>query len=85
MSSFVIEGHTDDRGSRRYNQELSQLRAESVRQLMIDEYGIAADRIVAKGFGEDNPIADNNTKEGRAKNRRVVAVIETEVTKEALR
>lgn len=65
-----IEGHTDWIGSDAYNQGLSQRRANSVRQYLIDK-GIAPDRLVAVGYGETRPIADNNTVLGRAKNRRV--------------
>jgi OOP family OmpA-OmpF porin len=70
----VIEGHTDNRGSDAYNQGLSQRRADSVRQYLIDKFGISASRLTAKGYGESKPIADNNTAEGRQRNRRVVAV-----------
>jgi outer membrane protein OmpA-like peptidoglycan-associated protein len=65
-----IEGHTDWIGSDAYNQKLSQRRANSVRQYLINK-GIAPDRLVAVGYGETRPIADNNTVLGRAKNRRV--------------
>ena len=69
-----IEGHTDDRGSEDYNQKLSQQRAESVRDYLIDE-GIAAERLIAVGYGEAKPIAPNETKEGRGRNRRVAFTI----------
>lgn len=52
------------------NEKLSDDRAHSVRQYIID-HGIAPDRLTAKGFGDTRPIASNDTKEGRAKNRRV--------------
>jgi len=65
-----IEGHTDSRGSRRYNRRLSNRRARSVRQYMIDQ-GVSGRRMVAKGYGQSKPIATNRTKEGRDKNRRV--------------
>lgn len=65
-----ISGHSDTRGSWTYNQKLSQKRAESVRRYLIEQ-GIAAERLLAKGFGPDKPIADNDTAEGRAANRRV--------------
>jgi outer membrane protein OmpA-like peptidoglycan-associated protein len=70
----VIEGHTDSRGSDTYNQALSQRRADSVRKYLIDKFGISASRLTAKGYGESKPIADNNTAEGRQRNRRVIAV-----------
>ena len=65
-----IQGHTDDRGKRAYNQTLSEKRAQSVRQYLIDK-GIAPDRLTAKGYGPDRPLASNATAEGRAQNRRV--------------
>ena len=65
-----IEGHTDSRGSDTYNQKLSQERAESVRKYLMRQ-GIDRDRLEAAGYGETQPIAENETPEGRAKNRRV--------------
>lgn len=70
INHLRIEGHTDWIGSDAYNQNLSQRRAGSVRKYLIDR-GIAPNRLVAVGFGETRPIADNNTVLGRAKNRRV--------------
>ncbi len=75
-----IEGHTDSAGSEKTSQPLSQKRADAVRKYLIEKSGIAAERLVAKGYGSSRPIADNNTAEGRAKNRRVVATLST-VTK----
>ena len=68
----TIEGHTDSRASIEYNQKLSQRRAEAVRGELI-RYGIEASRLLAVGYGELRPIADNTTTAGQAKNRRVVA------------
>jgi outer membrane protein OmpA-like peptidoglycan-associated protein len=68
-----VAGHTDSRGSDSYNLKLSQRRAETVRNYLIKK-GVAADRLTAKGYGESRPIADNATKEGRFKNRRVELV-----------
>lgn len=65
-----IAGHTDSVGTVDYNHKLSHQRAESVRQYIIAG-GIAAGRITAKGYGEDQPITDNGTEEGKARNRRV--------------
>ncbi len=65
-----IEGHTDSRGSDRYNLTLSKQRAESVRRYLIGQ-GIAPDRLISEGYGETRPIEDNRTSEGRAANRRV--------------
>ncbi len=75
-TKVTVEGHTDDRGRASYNKDLSQKRAEAVRQVLIDEFRIAPSRIEAVGYGEERPIADNGTAEGRALNRRVVGVIE---------
>ena len=73
--SAVIEGHTDSMGPAAKNLQLSQRRAESVRQNLIDHFGIAQERLVAKGFGETRPIASNETPEGRRKNRRVTVIL----------
>lgn len=69
-----IEGHTDNRASDVYNKQLSQRRVDAVKQVLVSRYKIAADRIHAIGYGESRPVASNNTAEGRAQNRRVVAV-----------
>lgn len=71
----VIEGHTDSMGAATTNLQLSQRRAESVRQNLIDHFGIARERLVAKGFGETRPIASNETPEGQRKNRRVTVTL----------
>lgn len=65
-----IRGYTDNTGSTIINNRLSQKRAESVKQWLV-ERGIAPTRVSAKGYGPSSPIADNSTKEGRAKNRRI--------------
>ena len=72
---LVLEGHTDSRGSDVYNQGLSQRRVEAVKQVLISDYGIDANRVRAIGYGEARPIADNDTADGRARNRRVVGVM----------
>jgi outer membrane protein OmpA-like peptidoglycan-associated protein len=69
-----IRGYTDDRGAADYNFELSERRAETVLN-WLRENGIEAKRLSSKGFGESNPIADNNTEAGRARNRRVTFYI----------
>ena len=71
--NIEVAGHTDSRGSDKYNMKLSQRRAEAVRNYLISK-GIAADRLTAKGYGESQPVADNDTDEGRFKNRRVELV-----------
>lgn len=67
---ILIEGHTDNVGNKASNQTLSEQRAASVKTALVNK-GIAADRINTVGYGQDKPIADNSTDEGRAKNRRV--------------
>jgi OmpA-OmpF porin, OOP family len=69
-----IQGHTDSVGNDAFNLKLSQKRAESVRTYLIKQ-GITSDRMTAKGYGENVPIADNRTGDGRAQNRRVEFVI----------
>lgn len=69
-----IQGHTDSVGTEEYNQNLSQRRAESVRQYLISQ-GISADRLSTVGYGESQPITTNETPEGQAMNRRVVLII----------
>ncbi len=68
-----ISGHTDNIASKKYNEKLSQRRAASVKKYIVDKFGIAPDRISAKGYGLTKPIATNKTKEGRAQNRRIEA------------
>ena len=65
-----IQGHTDDKGADAYNMQLSQDRADSVRDYLLSA-GVESDRLVAKGYGETKPIAPNVTSAGQAKNRRV--------------
>lgn len=65
-----IEGHTDNQGERDYNIQLSQERAEAVRSYLVDA-GIDGNRLNARGYGPDNPIASNDTEDGREANRRV--------------
>jgi OOP family OmpA-OmpF porin len=78
--SAVIEGHTCNIGTEEYNMGLSRRRAESVMKHMVDS-GIDPARLKAVGYGESMPIADNNTREGRERNRRVEAEISTVVIK----
>lgn len=74
-SKMVVEGHTDSQGAAAYNQELSQHRAQAVRDYLVTR-GIASDRITAQGFGPSRSIADNTSPEGRANNRRVEIVVQ---------
>lgn len=69
-----VEGHTDSVGSDEYNQQLSEKRAGAVRDYLIQQ-GISTDAIEARGFGKTDPIASNETAEGRQQNRRVEMVI----------
>jgi len=75
LSKMVVEGHTDSQGAAAYNQDLSQRRAQSVRDYLVSR-GIASDRISAQGFGPSRSIADNGSPEGRANNRRVEIVVQ---------
>ncbi|HEB9430572.1 TPA: fibronectin-binding outer membrane protein CadF [Campylobacter coli] len=68
----ILEGHTDNIGSRSYNQKLSERRAESVAK-ELEKFGVDKDRIQTVGYGQDKPRSSNDTKEGRADNRRVDA------------
>jgi len=70
LTKLEIQGHTDSRGQRASNQKLSQDRATAVMKALIAR-GIGKDRLTAKGYGQDKPIASNTTEEGRASNRRV--------------
>jgi OOP family OmpA-OmpF porin len=81
--SASIEGHTDSRGEASYNQMLSEKRAKAAADRLI-ENGVDASRITSVGYGETQPIADNDTANGRQTNRRIVAVLEAteEVTEE---
>jgi outer membrane protein OmpA-like peptidoglycan-associated protein len=75
LSKIVVEGHTDSQGAASYNQDLSQHRAQAVRDYLVSR-GIASDRITAQGFGPTRSIADNASPEGRADNRRVEIVVQ---------
>jgi OOP family OmpA-OmpF porin len=70
----VVEGHTDSSGDATYNQKLSLQRAEAVRDYLM-KFGVDKGRIVVIGKGASEPIASNETRAGRAQNRRVVLVI----------
>ncbi len=72
--NIVVEGHTDSRGSHDFNMQLSQERAQAVMNYLVSR-GVPAESITAVGIGPDRPIADNNTRDGRAENRRVEIII----------
>ena len=69
-SKTALAGFTDNIGTEAYNLKLSDRRVNSVRDYVVKK-GVDSGRISGQGFGESKPIADNKTKEGRAKNRRV--------------
>lgn len=82
-TTAVIEGHTDNRGSYPYNIKLSERRADSVRTYLVDKFEIGQDRLSTKGYGYTKPVAANNTAAGRQKNRRVDAIIDCIIYKDA--
>lgn len=71
---LLVVGHTDNQGDFDYNIDLSKRRAESVKQALVSDYGIAAARLKSWGVGYTAPVATNNSDQGRAKNRRVELV-----------
>jgi outer membrane protein OmpA-like peptidoglycan-associated protein len=75
-TTTVIEGHTDNRGKYEYNIKLSERRADSVRNYLIEKFGIESSRLSTKGYGYTKPVASNDTAEGRQRNRRIDAMIE---------
>lgn len=75
---LAIEGHTDNIGSDEANMNLSQQRAQAVRDFLVQQ-GLAGDALTAAGFGKAEPVADNSTNEGRQKNRRVEIIVSGEV------
>jgi OOP family OmpA-OmpF porin len=70
-----VNGYTDSFGSDAHNQRLSEDRAETVKQALVED-GVAANRISTRGYGDSNPVASNATAEGRAQNRRVEIILE---------
>jgi outer membrane protein OmpA-like peptidoglycan-associated protein len=82
-TNILIEGHTDSRGEERYNQNLSESRAKAVAN-ELSQHGIKNARVKQIGYGENQPVADNETEEGRQLNRRVeVAIFANEDLKKA--
>ena len=71
----ILAGHTDNIGTWEYNIKLSHRRAASVRTYLVEKESVSADRITLSGFGYEDPVASNDTAEGRALNRRVQGVI----------
>jgi len=74
-SRVIVEGHTDNVGSEEYNQGLSEKRAENVMSFLIEQ-GVSPSRLRSVGYGLTRPVADNETSEGRAKNRRVDLIVQ---------
>lgn len=74
-SQVEVEGHTDAYGSDELNQELSENRAMAVREYLLVSTQLPAKKIAASGYGESKPVANNETAEGRLKNRRIDLVI----------
>lgn len=74
IKRLEIQGHTDNTGTKEHNQELSQARAEAVKQFLVS-HGVEASRLEAKGYGQNKPIAPNINEAGKGKNRRVQFVI----------
>ena len=72
--ALQIEGHTDSVGSDEFNQQLSERRASSVRDFLTEQ-GVPASSMTAHGFGKTQPVASNDTAEGRQRNRRVELVV----------
>jgi hypothetical protein len=77
-SPVKIVGHTDSDGDDATNQKLSQERAESVKNILVKQYGIDEAKLTTEGRGESQPIADNNNAEGKAQNRRVEFIFKPE-------
>ena len=76
-----VEGHTDRIGTQEYNQKLSERRADAVKAYLVSK-GVEKNRVYTEGKGEKQPVADNKTKEGKAKNRRVeIEVVGTRTRK----
>ncbi|SMF15114.1 OmpA-OmpF porin, OOP family [Alteromonadaceae bacterium Bs31] len=80
-TEVVIEGHTDSSGAASYNKDLSERRAAAVAKVLTEEMGVDAGRVSSVGFGEEQPVADESTREGRMANRRVVAKVSANVEK----
>lgn len=76
-STVVIEGHTDDTGAASYNQTVSEKRAQSVADVLINTFQVNESRVEAIGYGEERPFVENDSEEHREANRRIVAIIST--------
>jgi len=74
-SIFLVAGHTDNIGPQEYNYDLGRRRAEGVARYLISQKQIDPLRVATVSYGKDNPASDNNTPQGRAKNRRVEILV----------
>jgi outer membrane protein OmpA-like peptidoglycan-associated protein len=81
--SLVVGGHTSSVGSKAHNKALSLRRAQSVAKVLIDA-GLPAAKVATEGFGPDKPVADNKTREGQSRNRRVEIDVKTADTVEKI-
>ncbi len=79
-ASLTVEGHTDSEGSDSANLLLSQDRADAVRQYLVSNLGVSAEKVSSVGYGESRPIANNETETGRARNRRIDVVMDLGAT-----
>jgi OOP family OmpA-OmpF porin len=74
-NNITLEGHTDSKGSDSYNVKLSQARANTAKDILVNKYGLDSMKLSPIGYGESNPVDTNNTEQGRQNNRRVVATV----------
>lgn len=77
-NNIILEGHTDSKGSDSYNSRLSQARANTAKDILVNRYGIDSMKLDPIGYGESQPVDTNNTAQGRQNNRRVVATVVSE-------
>jgi outer membrane protein OmpA-like peptidoglycan-associated protein len=84
-SKVIIEGYTDNVGAETINKALSQKRATAIADVLIDSFRVSPKRVKAIGYGESNPIATNDTEQGRANNRRVLANVFAQQTADVKR
>jgi outer membrane protein OmpA-like peptidoglycan-associated protein len=78
-----VQGHTDNRGGKKYNQKLSQKRSAAVVKWLVKKGNVDASRLTSHGYGMDEPLTDNDTPEGRQKNRRVQFKIVEKTSKQS--
>ena len=79
-ASVVIEGHTDSTGSKEVNATLSQQRADAVKDYLVANKTLPANKIIGRGYGSEKPLASNATTEGRAANRRIDVIVNPAIT-----